>query len=227
MGRRKRTDVEPEGEVVDVEFKNPEQAYERAPEVKPEESTVEEVMPVTGDDKTITTDDPCPPQPVIETNVSADVHLLHIQSPEPKIPEEPRIIQRVNDEAKTISNNIGFETIKDLDMFMPEKSERDGYYLKLRAAKGMDGIVYPSHTYQRDDDVLIYTGVKYNSVFKSPHFVKELPELCHKHGIFMGLNTMDLDGELVLHMYIRGSKVRFNQGMPIAELVVIPSCKCP
>lgn len=224
MGRRKRTDVEPEGEVVDVEFKNPEQSYERAPEVKPEGATVEEVMPVTGDDKTITVDDPYSPQPVIVTNVPPDVPSLEIKSQEP---EQPRIIQRVNDEAKTASNNIGFETIKDLDMFMPEKSERDGYYLKLRAAKGMDGIVYPSHTYQRDDDVLIYTGVRYNSVFKSPHFVKELPELCHKHGIFMGLNTMDLDGELVLHMYIRGSKVRFNQGMPIAELVVIPSCKCP
>ena len=113
-----------------------------------------------------------------------------------------------------------FECVQS-DSYMPEKTERDGYYLKVRAVTDMTGFVYPTHSYPRDVQVRVLTGVKYNSVFKRPHFVKELPELCDKHESYVCNNSYDYNGELAVLVSIHGFTQKFAQGKPIAELTVI------
>lgn len=114
-----------------------------------------------------------------------------------------------------------FETIAKMEAFMPEKSERDGYLLRIRAVKNMTGHIAPSYVFERGQQVTIFTGVKYNDVFKRPHFIKELPELTQKHECYVGMNGYDYNGELAIHMYLNGNKIALRHGNPVAELTVL------
>lgn len=140
--------------------------------------------------------------------------------PLPKTPETPTLEQRCSEVECQCKSTPKFECVVS-DSYMPEKTERDGYYLKVRAVTDMTGVVYPTHSYPRDVQVRILTGVKYNSVFKRPHFVKELPELCDKHESYICNNSYDYNGELAVLVNIHGFTQKFAQGSPIAELTVI------
>lgn len=140
--------------------------------------------------------------------------------PPPELPKTPTLGQRWPEVECQCKSTPKFECVIS-DSYMPEKTERDGYYLKVRAVTDMTGVVYPTHSYPRDVQVRVLTGVKYNSVFKRPHFVKELPELCDKHESYVCNNSYDYNGELAVIVHIHGFTQKFAQGSPIAELTVI------
>lgn len=127
--------------------------------------------------------------------------------------EEPVIVSRVAP-SKWVPK---FDTIRNMNMFLPEISERGGYLIRCREVQMTDGAWFRGLMMGRDGMLKIRTGIRYNEVFKHPHFIKELPEhaLTEKR---LSTQSINLDGELVLLMHNFGTKLTVQQGDIIGEI---------
>ena len=131
---------------------------------------------------------------------------------------------------KVIIPECPFEMMHDCGMFKPERSESGGWLIKARLHKMGTGT--KNTLVQWDKGCTIHaqieviqhmykTGIKYDSVFNHPHFIKNIPKLILNHGFNVVNATMDIDGELVLVAWHNGAEARIVQGNVIAELVVL------
>jgi len=150
------------------------------------------------------------PEPVVTVTHNTETPLC-IEVPASK---EPIILGRVSEPKWTPE----FETIKNMNMFYPEASERGGYLLRCREVQMTDGAWFRGLMMGRDGMLKIRTGIRYNNVFKHPHFIKELPEHAWTEKR-LSAQSINLNGELVLLMHNFGTKMTVQQGDIIGEIV--------
>jgi hypothetical protein len=134
-------------------------------------------------------------------------------------------------EAPKVPARLGpFETLKGCDMFLPVKTVRGTYAIKMRQIRAFDSW-HLSTNVVRDQQCIVRTGLAFNEEFqKNAYIVQGLTTvdldgqpaiISTKGALRFNSNVIDLGGELALEFWICASELKMTQGSFVAELVPI------